>query len=63
MYTLTEAIYIKMRKDLYSEISKMRSHWKYLKATICRHMKKKIGDLMVDLRKNNQGRPPKLSVQ
>ena len=47
----------------YSEISKMRSYWKYSKATICRHMKKNIGDLVVDLRKNNQGRPPKLSVR
>ena len=26
-------------------------------------MKRNIGDLVVDLRKNNQGRPPKLSVQ
>ena len=33
----------------YSEISKMRSYWKYSKATICRHMKKNIGDLVVDL--------------
>ena len=48
---------------MYSEISKMRSYWKYSKATICRHMKKNIGDLVVGLRKNNQGRPPKLSVQ
>ena len=40
----------------YSEISKMRSYWKYSKATICRHMKKNIGDLVVDLRKNNQGK-------
>ena len=30
-----------------SEISKMRSYWKYSKATICRHMKKNIGDLVV----------------
>ena len=52
----------------YSEISKMRSYWKYSKATICRHMKKNIGDLVVDNQgrisvKNNQGRPPKLSVR
>ena len=47
----------------YSETSKMRSYWKYSKATICRHMKKNIGDLVVDLRKHNQGRPPKLSVR
>ena len=47
----------------YSEISKTRSYWKYSKATIWRHMKKNIEDLVVDLRKNNQGRPPKLSVR
>ena len=29
----------------YSEISNMRSYWKYSKATICRHMKKNIGGL------------------
>ena len=29
----------------YSEISNMRSYWKYSKATICRHMKKNIWDL------------------
>ena len=47
----------------YSEISKMRSYWKYSKATTCRHMKKNIGDLVVDLQKNKQGRPPKLSAR
>ena len=31
----------------YSEISNMRSYWKYSKATSCRHMKKNIGDLVV----------------
>ena len=41
----------------------MRSYRKFSKATICRHMKKNIGDLVIDLRKNNQGRPPKLSVR
>ena len=52
------------RKDLFRNIKdKMRSYWKYSKATICRHMKKNIGDLVVDLRKNNQGRRPKLSVR
>ena len=44
----------------YSEISNMRSHWKYSKATIWRQMKKNIGDLVV---KKNQGRPPKLSFR
>ena len=48
---------------LTSEISKMTSYWKYSKATICRHMKKNLGNLVVDLWKNNQGRPPKLYVQ
>ena len=29
------------------EITKMRSYWKYSKATICKYMRKKIGDLVV----------------
>ena len=33
--------------ETYSEISNMRSYWKYSKATICGHMKKNIGDLVV----------------
>ena len=32
---------------IYSEISNMRSYWKYSKATICKHMKKNIGALVV----------------
>ena len=47
---------------IYSEILKMRSYCKYSTAVICRHMKKNIGDLEVNLQKNNQERPPKLSV-
>ena len=47
----------------YLEISKMRSYQKYSKATICRHLKKNIGGLVVDLQKNDQERPPKLSVR
>ena len=43
----------------YSEISKMKSYRKFSKATICRHMKKNIGDLVVDLRKHNQGKTTK----
>ena len=35
----------------YSEISKIRSYWKYSKATICRHMQRNIGDLVVGLQK------------
>ena len=31
----------------YSEISNMRSYWKYSKAAICKHMKKNIGALLV----------------
>ena len=31
----------------YSEISNVRLYWKYSKATICRHMEKNIGDLLV----------------
>ena len=31
----------------YSEISKMRSHWKDSKANSCRYMKKNIGYLLV----------------
>ena len=33
----------------YSEMSKMISYWKFSKATICRHMKKNIGDLSWEL--------------
>ena len=43
------------------EISKMKSYGKYSKATICRHMVKNIGDLVPDKRKQNQGRPTKIS--
>ena len=35
----------------YSETSKIRSYWKYSKATICRHMQRNIENLVVDLRK------------
>ena len=38
------------------EISKMKSYGKYSKATFCRHMVKNIGDLILDKRKQNQGR-------
>ena len=40
----------------------MRSYWKFTKATIYRHMKENIGNLVEELRKNNWGRPPKLSL-
>ena len=45
------------------EISKMKSYGKYSKATICRHMKKTIGDLVLDKRKFNKGRPQRLTVR
>ena len=35
----------------------MKDCKKYSKATICRHMKRKIDDSVVDNRKNNEGRP------
>ena len=39
----------------------MKSCGKYSKATICRHMVKRFGDLVPDKRKQNQDRPTKLS--
>ena len=36
-------------RKTYSEMSKMISYWKFSKATICRHMKKNIGDLSWEL--------------
>ena len=39
----------------------MKSYGKYSKATICRHIVENIGDLVPDIRKQNQGRPTKLS--
>ena len=43
------------------EISKMKSYRKCSKATICRHMVKKIDDLVLDKWKQNPRRPAKLS--
>ena len=43
------------------EISKMQSYGKYSKPTISGHMVKNIGVLVLDKRKQNQGRPTKLS--
>eukprot|EP00794_Sanderia_malayensis_P010595 gene10595-11716_t len=45
------------------EISGVKKYGKYSKATICRHMKRPIEDTTVDKRKNNKGRPPKLTVR
>ena len=46
---------------MWLEISKMKSYGKYSKATIYRHIAKKIGDLVHNKRKKIQGRPTKLS--
>ena len=43
------------------EISKMQSYGNYSKPTISGHMVKNIGVLVLDKRKQNQGRPTKLS--
>ena len=54
---------------------KVSIHWRYLhedsgkrcleiaRMRSCGHMRKSIGDLAVDKRKENQGRPPKLAVR
>ena len=39
----------------------MKDYKKYSKATIFRHMKRKIDDSVVDNRKHNKGRPEKLT--
>ena len=41
----------------------MKDYKKYSKATICRHMKKPIDDIIIDKRRNNKGRPPKLTAR
>ena len=45
----------------WKEIAIMKDYKKYSKATICRHMKRKIDDSVIDKRKHNKGRPQKLS--
>ena len=40
-----------------------KKYKKFSKATICRHMKKQIGDNVMDKRKFNKGRPRKLSLR
>jgi hypothetical protein len=45
----------------WKEIASMKDYKKYSKATICRHMRRKIDDPIVDKRKHNKGRPQKLS--
>ncbi|CAB4012852.1 Hypothetical predicted protein [Paramuricea clavata] len=39
----------------------MKDYNKYSKATICSHMKRKIDDSVIDERKQNKGRPHKLT--
>lgn len=45
------------------EIQRLPAYRKFSKATVCRHMNRAIGDIVIDKRKNNKGRPPKLSVR
>ncbi len=40
-----------------------REYRKFSKATICRHMKKELGEIEGDRRKGNKGRPRKLTVR
>jgi hypothetical protein len=47
----------------WKEIASMKDYKKYSKATICRHMRRKIDDPFVDKRKHNKGLPQKLSEQ
>ena len=49
------------RKKTWKEIASMKDYKKYSEATICRHMKRKIDDSVVDNRKYNKGRPEKLT--
>ena len=44
-----------------TEIAAMEGYGKFSKATICRHMKKTFIDTIEDGRKQNKGRPPKLT--
>jgi len=39
----------------------MRKYRRYAKATICRHMKKPTDECVIDKRKFNKGRSPKLT--
>ena len=49
------------RKKTWKEIASMKDYKMYSEATICRHMKGKIDDSVVDNRKYNKGRPEKLT--
>ena len=51
------------QKKTWKEIAALRKYAKYSKATICRHMTRPIDDDIIDKRKNNKGRPPKLTAR
>ena len=44
-----------------SQIRSLKDYSKYSKATICRHMKKETNETTIDKRKQNKGRPTKLT--
>ena len=49
------------RKTLFRKINiEIKNEIKYSKTNMCRNMKYYTGDLVGDLRKTNQGRPPKV---
>lgn len=48
-------------RKTWKEIASMKDYKKYSKATICRHMRRKIDDSILDKRKHNKGRPQKLT--
>jgi hypothetical protein len=48
-------------KKTWKEIANIKDYNKYSKATICRYMKRKIDDFVIDKRKQNKGRPQKLT--
>ena len=51
------------QEKTWKEIARMKDYKKYSKATICRHMKKPINDTVIDKRRNNKGRPRKLTAR
>ena len=50
-------------RNTWLELSKMESYAKFSKATVCRHMLKNIGDLVLHTRKQSQQGPAKLSYR
>ena len=49
------------QEKTWKEMARTNDYKKYSKATICRHMKKAINDTVIDKRRNNKGRPRKLT--